>query len=252
MLLGIDKEKRKYTQRLLQCLTVSIRPLRVEELAEIIAVQFDGVAIPTFNPKWQQRDAKEAVLSACSSLVSIVDIAGSQIVQFSHFSIKEFLTSERLASAKQPLSCYHISPEQAHTTLACASLSILLHLNLKIDRDAIRHLPLAPYAAQHWIDHARFGNVSLQVQSMMEHLFDLSKSHFPAWVWLYDFDHHWLEPMSEIRPTQPSATPLYYASLCGLRGLVENFVVTHPHDVNARGGFSTLHCSPPLPRDIWK
>jgi hypothetical protein len=37
-LLGIDEQKRKYTQRLLQCLTVSIRPLHVEELAEIIAV----------------------------------------------------------------------------------------------------------------------------------------------------------------------------------------------------------------------
>jgi hypothetical protein len=235
-LLGIDKEKRKYTQRLFQCLTVSIRPLCVEELAEIIAVRLDEAEIPIFDPKWRPRDAKEAVLSACSSLVSIVDIAGSQTVQFSHFSIKEFLTSERLAKAEQPLSCYHISPEHAHATLARASLSVLLHLDDKIDRDAIRHFPLAPYAAQHWIDHVRFGNVSSQVQGMTEHLFNPSKSHFATWVWLYDFDHHWLEPMPETRPTQPSATPLYYASLCGLRSLVENFVVTHPHDVNARGG----------------
>src|SRR6267142_4868564 len=236
-LLGIDKEKRKDTQRLLECLTVSIRPLRVEELAEIIAVQFDEAAIPTFSPKWRQGNAKEAVLSACSSLVSIVDIAGSQIAQFSHFSIKEFLTSEGLEKAEQPLSCYHISLERAHTTLARASLSVLLHLDEKIGRDTIHHLPLAPYAAQHWIDHARFGNVSSQVQGMMEHLFDLSKSHFATWVWLYDFDRHWLEPMSEICPTQPSATPLYYASLCGLRSLVEYFVVAHPGEVNAKGGF---------------
>ena len=236
-LLGIDEEKRKYTQCLLRCLTVSIRPLRVEELAEIIAVRFDEAAILTFNPKWRQPDPKEAVLSACSSLVSIVDIAGSQIVQFSHFSIKEFLTSERLAKAEPPLSCYHISPERAHTTLARASLSVLLHLDNKVDRDAIGHLPLAPYAAQHWIDHARFGNVSSQVQGMMERLFDSSKSHFATWVWLYDFDRHWLEPMTEVRPTQPSATPLYYASLCGLRSVVEYFVVAHPEQVNARGGF---------------
>jgi ankyrin repeat protein len=235
-LLGIDKEKRKYTQRLLQCLTVSVRPFSVEELAEIVAVRFDDAAIPTFNPKWRQRDAKEAVLSACSSLISIVDIAGSQIVQFSHFSIKEFLTSERLATAKQPLSCYHISPERAHATLARASLSVLLHLGDDVDRDAIHHLPLAPYAAQHWIEHARFGKVSSQVQGMMEHLFDSSEPHFATWIWLYDLDHHWLEPMSEIHPTQPSATPLYYASLCGLRSLVESLVVMHPHDVNARGG----------------
>src|ERR1700730_11415419 len=177
-LMGIDEEKRKYAQRLLQCLTVSIRPLRVEELAEIIAVRFDEAEIPTFNPKWRQRDAKDAILSACSSLVSVVD--GSQIVQFSHFSIKEFLTSERLAEAEQPLSCYHISLERAHSTLARASLSVLLHLDDKVDSNAIRHLPLAQYAAQHWIDHARFGHVSSQVQGMMEHLFDASKPHFAA------------------------------------------------------------------------
>ena len=48
-LLRIDKEKRKYAQRLFQCLSVSIRPLRVEELAEILAVQFDATAPPSFN-----------------------------------------------------------------------------------------------------------------------------------------------------------------------------------------------------------
>ena len=29
-------------QRLFQCLTVSIRPLRIEELAEVLAVRFNG------------------------------------------------------------------------------------------------------------------------------------------------------------------------------------------------------------------
>ena len=35
-LLGIDKEKREYAQRLFQCLSVSIHPCRVEELAEFL------------------------------------------------------------------------------------------------------------------------------------------------------------------------------------------------------------------------
>jgi hypothetical protein len=48
-LLGIDEEKREYAQRLFQCLMVSIRPLRVEELAEILAIQFDEEALPIFN-----------------------------------------------------------------------------------------------------------------------------------------------------------------------------------------------------------
>jgi hypothetical protein len=39
---GIGKAKREYTYRLLQCLAVSIRPLRVEELAEVLAVRLDA------------------------------------------------------------------------------------------------------------------------------------------------------------------------------------------------------------------
>ena len=38
----ISNQKRKYAQRLFQCLLVSIRPLYVEELAAILLGQFDG------------------------------------------------------------------------------------------------------------------------------------------------------------------------------------------------------------------
>ena len=65
-LLGIDEEKREYAQRLFRCLTVSIRPLRVEELAEILAVRFDRAELPTFNTAWRPENAEEAVISACS------------------------------------------------------------------------------------------------------------------------------------------------------------------------------------------
>ena len=88
-LLGIDEEKREYAQRLFRCLAVSIRPLRVEELAEILAVQFDEADSPTFNADWRPENAEEAVLSVCSSLITVVDRGGHQIVQFSHFSVKE-------------------------------------------------------------------------------------------------------------------------------------------------------------------
>jgi hypothetical protein len=222
-LLGINEEMRKYAQRLFRCLAVSIRPLRVEELAEILAVQFDEAESPTFNAAWRPENAEEAVLSACSSLISIVDKGGHQIVQFSHFSVKQYLTSERLATAEERLSYYHILPEPAHTILARASLSVLLQLDDKIDRDTISHFPLAPYAARHWVDHAQFRNVSSHIQEVMERLFDTAKPHFAAWVWLHDTDRYWIEPTSTTHPTPPEAAPLYYASLrfpwsCGAPG----------------------------------
>ena len=244
-LLGIDEEKREYAQRLFQCLVVSIRPLRVDELAEILAVQFDEAALPTFNPAWRPENAEEAVISVCSTLIAIVDSEGSQVVQFSHFSAKEFLTSERLATAEEHLSYYHILPEPAHTVLAHAGLSVLLQLHDEIDRNTIDHFPLALYAARHWVNHAQFRDVSSHIQEAMEHLFDPAKPHFAAWVWLYDVDHHWIEPMSTIHPTWPEAVPLYYAALCGFRGLAEHLIASNFWDVNSRGGFHTtpLHAA---------
>ena len=244
-LLNIDEEKREFSQRLFRCLAVSIRPLLVDKLAEILAIQFDEVASPTFNAAWRPENPEEAVISACSSLIAVVDKGGHQFVQFSHFSVKEYLTSERLAGAEDRLSYYHILPEPAHTILAHISFSILLHLDNKIDRDTIGHFPLAPYAARHWIDHAQFRDVSSHITEVMKRLFDPTKPHFAAWVWLYDIDRYWTERMPTMHPTQPDAVPLYYASLGGFVGLTEHLIASHSRDVNSKGGFHTtpLHAA---------
>ena len=143
---GIDEEKREYALRLFQCLMASIRPLLVEELAEIPAIQFDEEAFPSFNANWRPEYAEETVMSVCSSLIAIVDRGGHHVVQFSHFSVKEYLTSERLAAVEERLSYYHILPEPTHIILAHTSLSVLLHLDDEINRDTTADFPLAPYA----------------------------------------------------------------------------------------------------------
>jgi ankyrin repeat protein len=242
---GIDKEIQNDAQRLFQCLLVSIRPLRVEELLGILAVEFDTTAAPSLNEDLLQSNAVEVVLSACSCLIEVVNREGGQIVQFSHSTVKEFLTSDRLATQGERLSCYHILPEPAHMLLAQACLGVLLRLNDKIDRNAIGRFPLAPYAARHWIDHAQFGNVSAHIREAMERLFDPARSHFAAWVWLYDIDRIWIKPMTTTHPTRPEALPLYYATLTGFRGLVEHLIAADSRDVNRRGGSHTtpLHAA---------
>jgi hypothetical protein len=206
-----------------------------EELAEILAIRFDEAASPTFDASWRLENAEEAVISVCSSLIAVVDRGGHRVVQFSHFSVKEFLTSERLATAEH-LSYYHILPEPAHTVLAHVSLSVLLQLDHRIDKNTIDRYPLAPYAAQYWANHAQFRNVSLHIQEAMERLFDAAKPHFATWVWLHDVDRDWAKPMSKMHPIQPEAMPIYYAALCGFRDLVELLIIAHGQDVNSRGG----------------
>src|SRR5258708_31127466 len=186
--MGSDEEKREYAQRLFGCLVVSIRRLRVEELAEVLAIRFANAAPPTFNAAWRPDNGEEAVMSACSSLIAIIDKEGHKVVQFSHFSVKEYLTSNRLARAEERLSYYHILPEPAHTILAHISLSVLLQLDDRMDRNAMADFPLARYAARYSVDHATFGVVSSRIQDVMKRMFDPSKPHFASWVWLHDID----------------------------------------------------------------
>ena len=114
----IKKPNQRIAQRVLQCLVTAVRPLRVEELAGVLAFDFNDTVtegIPKLKPDWRWEEQELALLSACSSLIAIVQAGDSRVVQFSHFSVKEFLTSPRLATASGEVSNYHIDFEPAHT-----------------------------------------------------------------------------------------------------------------------------------------
>ena len=248
MLAEIKKPNRDHARRVLQCLVAAIRPLRVEELAEILALDFDDTeGIPQLKPSWRWEDQEQALLTSCSSLIAIVDTGDSRAVQFSHFSVKEFLTSSRLATASRDISRYHIALEPAHTILAQACVSILLQLHDVDDVDDVddmdevkKNAPLARYAAEHWVRHAQFEDVVSRIKGM-EYLFDPDKPYFAAWRRLYDIDA--VPPPTGsclfhafVLSKSGETTPLYYAALCGFRNIVEQLIVKHPQHVNAVGG----------------
>ena len=216
--------------RLMQCLVVAVRPLRVEELAEVL-----GFGVNEFwkNPGWRWEDQEETVMSACSSLVMIVKDGDSRIVQFSHFSIKDFLTADRLVDPIRHVSRYHILLEDAHTVLAQACLGVLLRLDDRVDRDNIENYPLARYAAQYWPAHAR--RASSRIRDGMKRLFDADKPQFATWLWIYNEDEGGLT-MSTMYHEKRQAVPLYYAARLGFYDLTKHLIAKHPEHVNARGG----------------
>jgi len=209
---------------------VAIRPLRVEELAELLAFEFGTAqgAVPKYRADWSPNDQVQAVLSTCSSLISIVGYPGFQVVQFSHFSVKEFLMSDRLTSSLGDFSRYQINPGPAHTIIAQACLGFFLHLDDHVNRESVKGFPLAEYATKHWVTHAQFEGVALRVKDGIESLFDCNKRHLAAWIRINNIEEgfHWLSP----------STPLYYSSLCGFSDLVEHLANKHPKHVNAIGG----------------
>jgi hypothetical protein len=151
----INEADWEFAHRLFQFVSVVSFPLRVEELTELLAFDFNAGPIPKFHEDWRLEDPVDAVLSACSSLLAVVDYYGSPFVQFSHFSVKEFLTSARLAGASDIIHRrYHVSMTPAHTLASQVCLGTLLHLDKDvITRDSLKDYPLAEYAAEHWVYH---------------------------------------------------------------------------------------------------
>ena len=249
ILKGINQANQKDAYRLLQCLAVAVRPLQVEELAAVLAFDFGKEGLPTLNEDWCWEDQGEAALSACSQLVSVISNNGTRVVQFSHSSVKEFLMSDRLASSMHDISQFHILIEAAHTTLAQACLGSLLRLDEHTDEKTVKKIPLAQYAGQYWVRHARFGDVESHIVDAMDYFLDTDKPHFTAWVriqfledLLQNFPKDPYERMDAI--PQPAAL-LYFAVERGFRALVERLVVKYPQQVNAWGGIcgTPLHAS---------
>jgi ankyrin repeat protein/uncharacterized protein (DUF2267 family) len=237
---GIPKEKRRHACHIFQCLLVAIRPLYVEELAELFAIEFEQDMAPSFKEGWRPANAEDAVLSTCSTLISVIENEGSKIVQFSHFSVKEFLTSDRLRTSKiEDIRPYHTPLDAAHAILARACLTVLLQMDENVDFERLETLPLAFYAAQHWVDHAKYEDVASRIQDAMEQLFNPSKPYLAAWTWIRDVDSYRVPKTIhdlENRPKQPKATALYYAMLCGFSGLANYLILMHGEDVNANCG----------------
>ena len=249
ILKGINKAQKDNAHRLLQCLTVAVRPLLVEELAELLAFDFEASnsgGIPTLKEDWRWDDEEEAVLSTCSSLITIIPRDDTRVVQFSHFSVKEYLTSSRLAqSPLGDVSRFRIDLEPAHTITTQACLATLLRLDEQVGNIDARMSPLVKYAAQHWVDHTQFGEVSSRVRGGMDDLFDSTKPHFAAWLQVHDIDQHW--DLFSPYELDGVGSPLYYAAFCGFYDLAERLLMKNPEQVHARGGRNLF----PLPAALY-
>ena len=227
----MPKANREHAHRLLQCLVVAVRPLTVEELAEILAVDFsaDG-GIPMLKEDLRWENQEQAVLSACSSLITFVKPAspGSLSVHFSHFSVKEFLTSCRLAATNDDtLRYHHIRLEPAHTIMAQTCLGILLRLGCHVMSRDIPHYPLAKYAADNIGDHAEFENVMSHIQDGIGYLLDAEKPHFEIWLWIRTGKY-----ICDYFPRRPEATPLYYVAEFGFLRMAQYLISIRPQDMN--------------------
>jgi len=168
----------------------------------------------------------------------VVDDFGSAIVQFSHFSVKEYLTSTRIAEGRVPR--FYIPLEPAHFLVTQACLSILLQLDDQIPEERIKDFPFIWYAGRHWVEHAKLGNALSQTEDMVKRLFDPRNAHFALWTSIYSHDL-----TSDSMGDDQYPTPLYYAALLNLCGVAEWLVNMRSQNINAFGGYygTPLHAA---------
>jgi hypothetical protein len=108
----IPEENWKHAHHLILCLVFSFRPLHIDELAEVFAIGFDPEMTPDPIQGWRPENTEDAVLSACSSLIAIVEVGDYPVVQISHcegvFHVKSTfhrIIEERITVLYRSRSC---------------------------------------------------------------------------------------------------------------------------------------------------
>ena len=250
ILMRIPRNHQRSVSRILQLVAFSMRPMRIDEVVESLAVD------PENNLQFhvQQRffETKE-ILNYCRNLIMIqpyLDVEEStsrdprlkgtyiEVVKLAHSSVQEYLVSDRVL--KTECSVFGIREDTANISIARTCLTYLMelrHCKNSID-EVLKAYPLMRYAADYWHGHAACAELDLIPPETLKVDYRLSiltlevvrfldnKNAREAWEEMTDNEIGRLEEVS----------PLYHASFYGLRGVVEEYL-KRGADVNRHEGF---------------
>lgn len=253
---NIDESWSQYVIQILEWLVYSATPLKLTEVAELVAIDIDDD--PPFDPDRRLSDPKD-ILAMCSSLITMSkeksrgtqgeeriyeditheyfeyeDIAyepttkskdGDEsietkdskiIVRLAHFSVKEYLVSRHL-TVGPTLQCT-ILETPVNATIAETCLVYLFQFDKpdSLTPKSLESFPLLSYAARNWITHARIAGNHSQRLAAMIVTLFLNRG---------DVYENWIRIFDpEKNRDRPSVwqysidpcSPLYYCSLGGL------------------------------------
>ncbi len=226
---SIGEDYRTEAHTALQWLAFSARPLRLEEVAEAIAVKpgcgLDFVEDRLFDPY--------EILTICSSLITISDEASE--IRLAHYSVKEYLMSERILTGPRSAFATLEVPTNGNITKLCLTYLSLFDKPDSLSEASLRDFPLLGYAAQYWYEHARIADEENGIDNLIvKFLNNKESSSLPNWLRISQPEGYYKEPsFREI--SEERRSPLYYASYCGLLSSARR-LIDEGADVNAQGG----------------
>ncbi|KAF2809376.1 uncharacterized protein BDZ99DRAFT_531589, partial [Mytilinidion resinicola] len=212
---------------ILMLLSFSTRPMTIQEVAEATAVDLKKQSFTTKNRFGDPSD----LLEFCSSLVSL----DHKIIQFAHFSVKEYLLASRTKeSIPTP---FLFNDHLSHSQITQMCLIYLLDFNggKKIVRNHDSEFPFLGYAALHWATHLTQVKETERdaIEALLMRVFDPENdNHLINLLNLCNPDgakQVTMQPNS--RTTRDFKPALYYASYYGLSPIVK-LLLKHGADIN--------------------
>ncbi|KAI9779165.1 MAG: hypothetical protein M1839_007700 [Geoglossum umbratile] len=241
----------------------SLRPLMLEELAEMVVVNTEDQC---FSMEERLGDPLADILEICSSLVAVStaeeqdaewirvnkDMEGWYmgrellIVRFAHFSVKEYIASDRLRET--PLSTYYFSESMAHHYITEASLIYLFDFSNgeRVIRANFEEYVFLVYATRFWHEHWRKIPPSEEqdcLTRLLQRLFNTDEPNdYINWLNICNPDYR--EGYHRLRggwgrSVEHFPSPLYFAAFFGRYGICE-WLISNGCDVDSTSGVRVL------------
>ena len=238
LLADIVDEYSEDAVRVFQMLCFSRRPVLLCEMVDVLAVELQDHF--RFEPQQRLPHPRDIKL-ICSTLVDIAPAIARidtpraeqpvEELKFAHYSVKEYLMSGEVSIER--LDRFFAVRNRGDVSIAQACLVYLLHFDdpNPITPETLERFPFYRYAAKYWTSH--FNSISdSDCTDLCIELFTVKRPCFENWLLVYDPDR----PNHGFRCSKISefASPLYYASLCGLSDMIE-VLLQRGGDVNALG-----------------
>lgn len=200
ILCSIDEDHAEDALKVLQWLAFSNRPLKLGEVAEATAITLGDM--PRFDPEDRLRHPTD-ILAICSSLINVSPtntklsvqlsdrggrlpspspptISGEDYTQYlevrlAHYSVKEYLVSERIKKAKAAF--YSICEASASVFLVTSCLVYLMYFEEPFSEPVAKYLheyPLLNYSVEKWDTHfinVRNLNQIIRIDSVLRDFF---------------------------------------------------------------------------------
>ncbi|KAK3175347.1 hypothetical protein OEA41_002594 [Lepraria neglecta] len=216
----------------------SAQPLQLNEIAEVIALDVEAIPRVNIERRFQE---PEDILKICSALITFSgeEVKDTVTIQLAHFSVKEYLVSDRIRHGKA--KAYSCQETEANFLLANDCIAYLLQFDEldSVTYSTYSEFPLSSYAALYWFQHVRIVEKnSSAATNLLTIEFLLTRCNaLLNRIRLHDPDGDWApmfrEDMESVKNVLP---PLYYASLLGLPQSVR-MLLDKGEDINARAGY---------------